>query len=380
MSKRTVRARVVLALFFAPGLLVGCGEGTGGDPGERTSARPTTPSTPAEPLPLSISGSNDVEVVPLGDSEQFVVVDGGVREEEARSTVVWLVGTEGAWELGRFDGATSGLQGSQMPDGAVHVVGVECEDSDYCMQVPMVRYRVDRDGVERHVLELQTEASVWSPVNTVGDEQVVVAWARVGPAGRPQLEPRLHRLALDGSSSEIGTIEARSPVTCPIEGGLRFYPRNNPTPVGEMVVQEFRDGELRTIGPVATDGGVPADTVNCGPDGEGEVALVDDTTIRVLDVRDGAVVLEDVPRHGPPPDDVLAALERHEDVYLRWVILDSSERAFLHELQVWTDGEWVEWNQLRSIESPNETQISGGVALTDVYSGSGARLELVRPA
>ena len=377
-ATRLARAAVVTALFAL--LLAGCGGSSSADKDTATdgSQQPVAPSTPAKPLPLAISSSLHVEVVPVGDSEQFVVVDGGVGEGEQRSTVVWLVGAHGAWELGRFDGPTTGLQGAQMPDGAVQVVGVECEDTDYCMQVPMVRFRVDREGAERQVLDLETEASLWSPVHTVGDEQVVVAWARVGPAGRPQLEPRLHRLSPEGESSEIGAIEARSPVTCPIEGGLRFYPRNNPTPVGELVVQELRDGELRTIGPVATDGGVPADTVRCGPDGEGEVALVDDTTIRVLTVRDGQVVLDDIPRHGPPPDDVVAILERHDDVYLRWVMHDSSQRAFLQELQVWTDGEWADWGRVRSTETPNETGISGGLALTDVYAGSGARLELVR--
>lgn len=348
------------AVVVAMAALASCGAVA--DDEAATDARPS--STVAYPLPVSETWSTAIE--PLGDTGEFIVVDGAADHAGGTGTDVWLADAEGVRLLDRFDTPTLGASGWATSDGAVHVVGVMCDEPEApeggpaCPEAPLVHLRADRSTVERRELPVRTRSDVGFAAGSAGDELVVTAFR---PAAEPAgSETGFHvSVVRDDRAHDLGSI---GPViVCPGPDAATLYPRNlGVPPEGEDTprVHQVRDTKLDAVDePGVLDGQMPS-VLGCTPDGVGIVQVLRGGVVETwsLRVADGGVDLERFELPEPPPGTAVQFAAGRPFVWAA-----SGRETVRQTLSELVDGHWRERGSVTSFEAPLHTAFSGDVVL-----------------
>ena len=337
-------------------------------------------------LPIEVSESSHSDVVALGDTGQFVVVDGfsardaGSEADGTQGTDVWLVSAEEARLVARFEEALLYPNGWLGDDGSVRVLGVPCEEFDAandarCPDVPVHQLIVTGDTVERRELALRVSTDTGLGVTGTGDEAVLTVGRSVlEDGGDSRFEETAYLLDPDGGLTDIGRAENLGPICSSAERIVMFPSDVNVAAGSSPVIRELRDGELVTVATVESLAEPTAVVFGCDERGHALAGTIG-AAVQYRTLAPDGTWSDPTPGVSGPPT--------FEDGHLmRWDRVEgSSSQSDMNSefvLSVRRDGAWVEQGRVRSLEEPRDTSISGVVTLALIYQHPRLVLDLVR--
>lgn len=349
--------RVLLTVAALVGLVACSTPEQDGTPG----AAGPPPQGVDEPLPFELLDGGLAGVVPLGASDEYVVVSSQVEGDgEGLGTDVWLVTSAGARHIDRSDAPLMQPSGWVAGDGSVHVLGIDCDryDADrgaMCSEAPMARLRIDGDRVERERLDMTLDAGTGFSLAVAGEQVAIMSFTQ-GDSG---LQRQIHSIVGDAAPTDLGP--SAPAVLCAEPDGVVVWPAEPVEQAADapMPVRAIRDGRLVEIGPLTVpdiDG-----IAYCEP-GDGAVAL--GPAGELLLELDGDEVAATPVGPRPPPTGwgSSAIVEGQPD--LRWVTDDIPDDPALWELVAWSGSDWEPTGGVvESDHAPLLTEPSGDTAL-----------------
>ena len=375
----TSGARRLAVLLAVLGFLAGaCGDP---DSVEADQAPPSTAEVPdvRMPLPMEVSEPSHTDVVALGDTGEFVVVDGYAGEDAQKGADVWLVSGEEARLIARYEATFLHPEGWLGEDGAVRVVGVPCEEFDQendarCPDVPVHQLVISDESVERRELDLRVSTDTGVRTAGAGDGAVLtVGRAVLEDGAEPRFEQTAYQLDEDGELHELGDADGGGSI-CVTDGRILMFPSDvSAASATQPVIRELRDGELVTVATVEPLPEVTAMVLGCQEDG---TVLVGTIGAEVQQRRLAADGTWSAPSPGVAG---MADEDRHQ---IRWERVEGSGRdsdmSSELVLSVFRDGAWVEQGRVRSQEDPFHTSVSGDAVVAVIYQHPRLVLAAVR--
>ena len=366
--------RLAVLLAVAAILAAACGDP---DPVDAGEAPPSTAEVPdlRATLPIEVSESWYIEVVALGDTGEFVFVDGfsprdaGPEPDGSQGTDVWLVDGEEARLIARYEEAFLYPKAWLGEDGSVRLLGTPCETFDLendamCKDVPVHQLIVTGDTVERRELDMRVSADSGFGVTPLGDGAVLTVLDSVIHEGESwRSQHTVHLLDADGTFTEVGLIDGDGHF-CDVDGRLVMFPSDvSVTAATEPVIRELRDGELVTVATVEPLPEATAMVLGCQQDGTVLVGTME-AGVRHRSLAVDGTWSDPLPGAG-------TRTQRADEHEIRWDRVEGSGRdsdmSSELVLSVFRDGAWVEQGRVRSQEDPFHTSVSGDAVVAVVY-------------